>query len=131
MTELLQFHQEACMEDDFDFGKNLERLILERFSSIASFARAINKNPKTVQEWCGQGGRFPSKPQDIKVISCALRISVHELWFGSSENLSAFEIQDLIESAFKRTFVHTALYEISIKRVHLKESSSNKGSTPL
>ncbi|MGB0453989.1 MAG: hypothetical protein ACPGJV_09770 [Bacteriovoracaceae bacterium] len=103
------------MEDDFDFGKNLEKLILANYSSIASFARDINLNAKTVQEWCGGGARFPSKPEYLRVMAEALRVTVHELMFGCLDK------NEPLGSALEKTEIHTGLYEITIKKVDVKD----------
>ena len=101
--------------DSFDFGENLEKLILENYRSVAEFSRHINKNRKTVGEWLGKGGSFPSKPEDIKAISLALGISVHELMFGThDENEPLCSLTEKIE-------VHTGVYEISIRKIKDKE----------
>lgn len=111
-------NDEGNMEkEDFDFGKNLEYLILKKYKSIASFAREIGKNPKTVQEWCGTGGRFPSKPEDIKLMAHALNLSLHELMFGTLDG------NEPLGSLLEKTEIHSGLYEITVKKVDVK----NKG----
>lgn len=106
--------EETMKKDDFDFGVNLEQLILEKFNSIASFAREIGKNRKTVGEWLGKDGRFPSKPEDIKAISLALGVSVHELMFGTLDG------NEPLGSLLEKTEIHTGMYEITVKKVDVK-----------
>jgi len=102
-------------DDDFDFGVNLETLILKQYRSIAEFARQIGKNRKTVGEWLGRDGSFPSKPEDIKAISLALGISVHQLMFGTLDG------NEPLGSLLEKTELHTGLYEITVKKVDVKE----------
>lgn len=101
-------------DDDFDFGMNLENLILKQYRSIAEFARQIGKNRKTVGEWLGKGGSFPSKPEDIKAISLALGISVHELMFGTLDQ------NEPLGSFLEKTEIHTGMYEITVKKVDIR-----------
>lgn len=101
--------------EEFDFGENLESLVLKKFKSISAFAREAGINKKTLEGWIGRGARFPSKPEYIKQMADTLGISVHELMFGRKDE------HESLASVFDKTEIHTALYEISIRKVSRKE----------
>ena len=99
------------INEEFDFGENLEQLILKKYKSIAAFAKEAAINKKTIEGWIGKGARFPSKPEYIKKMANALETSVHELLYGVVDN------RDPFSSILEKTEIHTGLYEISIKKV--------------
>lgn len=101
--------------EEFDFGENLERMILKKFRSISAFAKKTEINKKTLEGWMGKGARFPSKAEYIKSMADALDVSVHELMFGRLDE------REPLAAIFEKTEIHTGLYEISIKRVLKKD----------
>ena len=97
------------------FGKTLENLITKKNMSIRQFAQAIDVSPKTAQEWVGKEGRFPSNPEIIKKIANLFEISVHELLYGEADP------REFLGSILEKTEIHTGLYEITVRRVNIKE----------
>jgi NUMOD1 domain len=107
--------EKHSMKNNFDFGKNLEKLILTKFKSVAQFSKATGISSKTILGWLGPNGRFPSKPEYIKTMAQALNITVHELMFGHMDS------QEPFSALLEKTEIHTGLYEISIKKVTRKD----------
>lgn len=101
--------------EEFDFGENLEKIILKRFRSISAFAKETGINKKTLEGWMGKGARFPSRAEYIKSMADALDVSVHELLYGVMDTREPFV------SLLEKTEIHTGLYEISIKKVIKKD----------
>lgn len=97
------------------FGKTLENLINKKNMSIRQFAQAIDVSPKTAQEWVGKEGRFPSNPEIIKKIADLFEVTVHELLYGSPDP------REFLGSILEKTEIHTGLYEITVKKVKLKD----------
>lgn len=97
------------------FGKNLETLINKKNMSIRQFAQAIDVSPKTAQEWVGKEGRFPSSPEIIKKIADLFEVTVHELLYGAPDP------RELISSILEKTEIHTGLYEITVKKINIKD----------
>ena len=97
------------------FGKTLETLIHKKNMSVRQFAQAIDVSPKTAQEWVGKEGRFPSSPEILKKIADFFEITVHELLYGTPDP------REFLGSILEKTEIHTGLYEITVRKVKLKE----------
>jgi transcriptional regulator with XRE-family HTH domain len=96
------------------FGEILERLLRQNNLSGRQFAKDVGINNKTVSSWIGEGGSFPSDPMVIKKIAIRFNISVHELLYGEPDPRS------LLGELLNKTEMHTGLYEITIKKLHVK-----------
>lgn len=101
--------------DKKSFGEVLEELINLHDISVASLARKTDINPKTLSEYIGKDGRFPSSPEVLVKLAKFFNCSVHELLTGEPDPNS------VIGSILDKVEVHTGLYEISIKKVNIKE----------
>lgn len=111
-----QVMRKRNMEDkEFDFGRNLENLILKRYSSISSFAKEVSISPKTLQEWCGPGARFPSRPSYLQAMAKCLGVSLNELMFGTANK------EEMLSAILEKAEIHSGLYEITIKKVSLRD----------
>lgn len=96
------------------FGKKLEELIKSQNMSVKQFSKEIGVSPKTAQEWIGKEGRFPNSPDILKKIASLFKITIHELLFDEKDP------NDLIGQILEKTEIHTGLYEISIKKIKVK-----------
>jgi len=92
-----------------DFGERLKSLMAEKNLSAKALSRKLGVPYNTLQEWLSS--RIPRNPESLKKISAYFNISVHFLLFGEEDPSS------LIGNILEKTEIHTALYEISIKRV--------------
>ena len=99
---------------DKNFGEVLEGLIDSRGISIAALARKTDINPKTLSEYVGKDGRFPSSPDVLTKLAAFFRCSVHELLTGEPDPNS------VIGSILEKAEIHTGLYEVTVKKVKLK-----------
>lgn len=94
----------------YSLGQNLEKLLKEKNISPTKFAKKIQVSPKTLHEWIGKNGRFPSKAEHLKSIARELDISIHELIFGEPDP------KEVIFSLMESTTIFTGDFEITIKR---------------
>lgn len=97
-----------------NFGQILESLIEERSISIAALARKIDVNPKTLSEYVGDNGRFPSNPDVLLKLADFFKCSVHELLTGEPDPHGS------LGALLDKTEIHTGLYEVSIKMINKK-----------
>lgn len=96
------------------FGKTLESLIEKHNMSVRQFAQEIGVSPKTAQEWVGKEGRFPSNPESLKKIANLFDITIHELIYGEPDP------REFLGAILEKTEIHTGLYEITVKKVKVK-----------
>lgn len=97
-------------------GLNLEKLIHKRGIKVSHLAKDIGVSPKTLSEWIGSAGRFPSNPNIIKKLSLYFKISVHELMFGGVDPLSDPNIIK-VNSNSVTAIIQSGLYQIKIERI--------------
>lgn len=96
------------------FGKTLESLINRHNLSVRQFAQKIGVSPKTVNEWVGKSGRFPGNPDSLKKIADLFDITIHELIYGEPDP------REFLGSILEKTEIHTGLYEVTIKKVKVR-----------
>jgi transcriptional regulator with XRE-family HTH domain len=107
------------MEEN-DFGITLEKLLKERKMTIGKLAKEIGVSPTTLKEYVGRGGRFPSKPHVLKKIAEVFELSIHELLFGEPDPMAT------IPQALEMTDFFNGTFEVSIRRVNVKQSAEKK-----
>ncbi|MEK6704561.1 MAG: helix-turn-helix transcriptional regulator [Bdellovibrionota bacterium] len=94
------------------FGENLETIMQKNNLSARELSRRLGLPQKTVAEWVGANGRLPRNVDALKKLAECFNCSVHFLLFGEEDQRFS------IENMLSKTEVHTALYEISIKKVN-------------
>lgn len=105
-------------------GLNLEKLIHKKGLKISHLAKDIGVSPKTLSEWIGAAGRFPSNPNIIKRLSIYFKISVHELMFGGHDPLANPNMIELNTNSITAV-IQSGLYQIKIERLDHYETSES------
>lgn len=72
------------------FGKNLRKIILQRFNSQEEFAEAFNETTENVSRWCN--GKSAPKLYKIFTICQSLNISVDYLFNINNESITTENI---------------------------------------
>lgn len=94
-----------------EFGQNLQALMKEHRLSGRALAKEIGVSYKTLNEWCGPGGRMPRAPATLKLLADYFKVSIHYLLFGKEDERS------LIGEILDKTELHTGMYEITVRKV--------------
>ena len=97
------------------FGEQLKLLMEQRNLSAAKLGKTIGVSPKTILEWMDRGGRMPRDPKHIRALCDYFQVSTHQLLFGEDDPRSS------IGAILDKTEIHTGTYEVTVKRVSIKE----------
>jgi transcriptional regulator with XRE-family HTH domain len=106
-------------------GVNLEKLLQKKDIKISQLARDIGVSPKTLSEWIGSSGRFPSNPFHIKRLSLYFNVSVHELMFGEVDPLATPNNVGMDSKSFT-AIIHSGLYQITVEKIDVDYSTGKK-----